>query len=421
MEKVMKKILMPPNVNDNLLPQVTPAKIVRNEDTRVEVEEVTECDCREVRFGIGDAIFSSLVVAPQAVSVWRGTWGIMELHPQWFPHAQIYVLGIVIHVCFALIRSQLLARSKNAWGEGRAGRWLRERVLSRVYTYIFLLACIMHWRGGWWLLDGLIDAIFPDRDNPRRAFLLAGITVLLYCCIASLRSSRNMLAPPYFLVTDGKEPTYIFATRFQKKSSRETALYILDCVFSVTVVGSLVVFVWRGSWALLDIFLYPHDQVKSFWTSLVVGYSLVILTFAAQAPVRWAVAKLHGAPRLLLADVYHLISFFATVNVWRGIWGLLDVYFFPDSPKLSNWSSHIVSLVLLILLNCSNSILVRGVYIDAEEPAGDCVEFPCHYLRLFFQKERVKKRRKTVETSSAANARKVEEASVPLQIPEEKV
>ncbi|XP_045768120.1 uncharacterized protein LOC123869297 isoform X7 [Maniola jurtina] len=211
------KGMMPPNVNDNLLPQVTPAKIVRNEDTRVEVEEVTECDCREVRFGIGDAIFSSLVVAPQAVSVWRGTWGIMELHPQWFPHAQIYVLGIVIHVCFALIRSQLLARSKNAWGEGRAGRWLRERVLSRVYTYIFLLACIMHWRGGWWLLDGLIDAIFPDRDNPRRAFLLAGITVLLYCCIASLRSSRNMLAPPYFLVTDGKEPTYIFATRFQKK------------------------------------------------------------------------------------------------------------------------------------------------------------------------------------------------------------
>lgn len=53
------------------------------------------------------------------------------------------------------------------------------------------------------------------------------------------------------------------------QSSRETALYILDCVFSVTVVGSLVVFVWRGSWALLDIFLYPDDQVKSCWTSLV--------------------------------------------------------------------------------------------------------------------------------------------------------
>lgn len=53
------------------------------------------------------------------------------------------------------------------------------------------------------------------------------------------------------------------------QNSRETALYVLDCIFSVGVVGSLVVFVWRGSWALLDIFLYPDDQVKSCWISLV--------------------------------------------------------------------------------------------------------------------------------------------------------
>lgn len=53
------------------------------------------------------------------------------------------------------------------------------------------------------------------------------------------------------------------------QNSRETALYVLDCVFSVGVVGSLVVFVWRGSWALLDFFLYPEDVAKSSWCSLV--------------------------------------------------------------------------------------------------------------------------------------------------------
>lgn len=61
----------------------------------------------------------------------------------------------------------------------------------------------------------------------------------------------------------------------------------------------------------------------------IAGYIIVVVTFALQAPARWAAARLHGTPRLLLADVYHLISFVATVNVWRGIWGLLDVYFFP--------------------------------------------------------------------------------------------
>jgi hypothetical protein len=39
-------------------------------------------------------------------------------------------------------------------------------------------------------------------------------------------------------------------------------------------------------------------------------------------------------------------------------------------------------------------VLVRGVYIDAEEPAGQCVIFPVYYLRLFFQKERNKKQKR---------------------------
>ncbi|XP_045768118.1 uncharacterized protein LOC123869297 isoform X5 [Maniola jurtina] len=356
-----------------------------------------------------DVVFASVIVAPAVVTYWKSTWSLMDLYvlTAWpvASAAACAAFGLCCDLVFCVFQTQLSKHLRPA------RRKLLYYVVSRMYTCVAGAACVGAWRGVWNLLNECTG------DSART---LMSTTVAATLSLAALRTLRNICAAPFAVAVDSPQDYFNVPTMF-RTSSRETALYILDCVFSVTVVGSLVVFVWRGSWALLDIFLYPHDQVKSFWTSLVVGYSLVILTFAAQAPVRWAVAKLHGAPRLLLADVYHLISFFATVNVWRGIWGLLDVYFFPDSPKLSNWSSHIVSLVLLILLNCSNSILVRGVYIDAEEPAGDCVEFPCHYLRLFFQKERVKKRRKTVETSSAANARKVEEASVPLQIPEEKV
>ncbi|XP_063379043.1 uncharacterized protein LOC134665907 isoform X2 [Cydia fagiglandana] len=357
------------------------------------------------------------------MGVWHGMWGLMEPAPDYFPYAQIYVLSIMVHVCFALLRSYLLDRSVGAWGEEkRAGRWLRERALSRVYSYVFILANVMHWRGGWGLFDGAVALMVPSEDDKTRPFVIAALTLLFYICALALRASKNILASPYFLVTDGKEPTYIFTTRFKTTSTRETALYVLDCVFSVAVVGSLVVFVWRGSWALLDMFLFPDDQLRSCWTSLLVGYALVVATFALQAPVRWAAARLRGAARLLLADVYHLVSFLATVNVWRGVWGLLDIYLFPDSPKLSNWCTHIVSLTLLILLNCSNSIIVRGVYIDGEEPAGECVVFPCHYLRLFFHKERTKKRhRQALAAAALAANRKIEEASVPLQMPEEKV
>lgn len=69
--------------------------------------------------------------------------------------------------------------------------------------------------------------------------------------------------------------------------------------------------------------------------------------------------------------------------------------------ELSCWITHWVSLILLILLGCSNSLLVRGVYIDAEEPAGKCVVFPCYYLRLIFQQEREKKHKNGVQMVSA--------------------
>lgn len=49
------------------------------------------------------------------------------------------------------------------------------------------------------------------------------------------------------------------------------------------------------------------------------------------------------------------------------------------------------------MLNCSNSVLVRGVFIDAEEPAGQCVIFPVHYIRLFVQKERTKKEQRMLD------------------------
>lgn len=71
--------------------------------------------------------------------------------------------------------------------------------------------------------------------------------------------------------------------------------------------------------------------------------------------------------------------------------------FFTENKLLSDWLTHGVSLILLILLNCSNSVLVRGVYIDAEEPAGQCVIFPVYYIRLFFQKERTKKQKRLKE------------------------
>nr|XP_026494323.1 uncharacterized protein LOC113399381 [Vanessa tameamea] len=147
----------------------------------------------------------------------------MDLYPHLFPHAQIFVLGIIIHTSFALVRSFLLSRSRDAWGEGRAGRWLRERFLSKVYTYVFILSNIMHWRGGFGLLDMFVTHIIPEDDNCHRPVLIGALTLLFYLVTICFRSSRNILASPYFLVSDGKEATYIFTTRFQSKGQGKSS------------------------------------------------------------------------------------------------------------------------------------------------------------------------------------------------------
>lgn len=50
----------------------------------------------------------------------------------------------------------------------------------------------------------------------------------------------------------------------------------------------------------------------------------------------------------------HKITFaivigFAVVAFWRGVWGLLDVYLFPDNPSLSLWLSALLGIAILVI------------------------------------------------------------------------
>lgn len=59
------------------------------------------------------------------------------------------------------------------------------------------------------------------------------------------------------------------------------------------------------------------------------GYILVFSTFATQPLVKSLVIRVSGFWRLLTVDIYLIFSFCGTVNVWRGVWNLLNLYFLP--------------------------------------------------------------------------------------------
>lgn len=60
-----------------------------------------------------------------------------------------------------------------------------------------------------------------------------------------------------------------------------------------------------------------------------IGYVVVGITFAIQPIVKWACDRLEGWWRIVVADVFLFFSFVGTINVWRGVWKLLDEYFLP--------------------------------------------------------------------------------------------
>ncbi len=46
-----------------------------------------------------------------------------------------------------------------------------------------------------------------------------------------------------------------------------------------------------------------------------------------------------------------LIAAFAAVSFWRGIWGLMDSYLFPQNSPTSYLVSLIISLIILLLIS----------------------------------------------------------------------
>ncbi|XP_058446886.1 uncharacterized protein LOC131427576 isoform X2 [Malaya genurostris] len=333
-----------------------------------------------------DNLYASFIIGPLVVAYWRGTWNLMTdyIYPSDYATSLIISLGlgVVGHFLFHVLQPTF-RRHLNPD---------RHRLLyyigSRVYTEIYGTVCVNAWRGGWEMIN-----LYTTHD------VLYVVLITLSCALAMalLKGLRNISASPFVVVNDLCREYFDVPTYFKVSSSKEPGLYVLDCLFSVLVIGSLVVFVWRGLWVLLDLKLFPEDRALSAWSSVLIGYGVTGVTFSLQPLMRWACDRLTGVWRVIIADLFLFLSFIGTINVWRGVWALLDHYFLPDNRLLSDWITHSVSLLLLILLNCSNSVLVRGVYIDAEEPAGQCVVFPVYYIRLFFQKERNKKQRRLLE------------------------
>ncbi|XP_031623852.1 uncharacterized protein LOC116341117 isoform X2 [Contarinia nasturtii] len=344
--------------------------------------------CTKRFLNISDTIIAIVIVTPLVVSFWYGTWSFMDTFSEYFPAIPTLLCGSVWNMFIVLSRHHVYEKVKTPHlREKTIKQKIGRYIFTKLFIYVFSITCIMVFRAIF-----LLCAPYDVGFIPASLMMIVCGSVLV-----CLKSIKNIIAPPMAIATDCKEVSFAFPTRFKTHASKEPAFYFIDCAFSVIVIGTLVVLVWRSLWVIFDLLIFPREQTLSAWYSLAIGYGIVAITFALQPLMKLACDRLTGLWRIAACDAFLFFSFVGTVNVWRGVWQLLDLHLFPENPVMSNLLCHGVSFFFLAMLNCSNSVLVRGVFIDAEEPMGQCVIFPVYYIRLFVQKERTKKQRRILD------------------------
>lgn len=346
-----------------------------------------------------DNFLSLVVVSTLVVSYWRGCWQLMDLflfsgNPKLSVYSSL-IIGVVPGMIFCLLQQQLervLDVNKRPFLYGLG---------SRLYTVIYSITCVNHWRGVWQLWD-----VYTGTSWQSGAISTAlGIFILIIT-----RGLKNILAPPFVICPDTPEGYFHVPTLFgAQKSSLGTRL--LDAFFTVVITGSLVVFVWRGGWVLLDRLLFPHQPAASAIGSMVLGIVASLVAFSCQGALACYLRPLgKGWRKIILEDVYNTFCFFATVNVWRGVWAGLNVFFLKENPVASNMVTAVVGQVLLTVFFCANSLLVRGAIMDGSQTGADGVTFSTAYIR-YFRKKRLEEIAKDQDFWSKERTDSKEESS----------
>lgn len=340
---------------------------------------------KELCFEVVNLVWACLVVAPMVVLYWKGTWDLLAdtIYPpvaaasgpenerrNHLSGVLCYLGGLAVRIVLDLAKYHIGERlsARRSW-QRALGAWL--------YIAVFALAGVSFWRGVWYLMElDVGDKVLP------LSLVLAGSTVVLIFS----RVSRSLISSPLSQSLDYHEITFQQSTFFRKVPNNKWAFFA-DVLFTNLVIRQLVVFGWWSLWSLENLFLIDKDigekeEVISY-DSLMLGYAATFMAFFMD--------RLLQRPRLRktmfivksLEVIAVLLAFFASVNVWRGLWSIYDNVSLPGLGRnANNLVCHLVGLTVLSLIMLTNTISNDRIEWDVESgeiislaywglPAGD--------------------------------------------------
>jgi len=348
-----------------------------------------------------DFLWSAVVVAPLVVLYWRGTWDLLEdlvfpesedpvaedvpllmgmdtnttntttttttlplttttppslLHPEvqrQLSGLVCYLAGLIVRISLDLSRFHLgeflVSRSKYA---RLVGGW--------VYTALYALAGVSFWRGVWFLMK--LDVGVGTWHLI--VVLVGSLAVLLVS-----RVPKSLISSPLALAMDKHEVTFQNGTFF-RKTPEDGWWFLVDVIFTNLVVRQLIVFCWWSLWSLENEFLklnfMGEESSDVSYDSLLIGYAGAILSVTLDQLVQGLTSTKLYLERPISIFIT-LLAFFSSVNVWRGVWSMLNHFFLSNLDPDENYViSHIAGLCILSALLLSNTISNDMVVQDSE-------------------------------------------------------
>ena len=165
--------------------------------------------------------------------------------------------------------------------------------------------------------------------------------------------------------------------------------FTADCSFTLFIVTSCVIILWRGMWNLLAALLIPENQLIHDVGLLAAGYSIIGFLFVIQTPSSFISVYLqkYSGCKIVFEDLLFLIVQWGNLLLWRGGYNLCCYYLLPDS-KLGAWLSHLLGTFGLIALQVFCNMALNGVNKDGQHPNGEGL-YPTSYLREYLRDAKV--------------------------------
>lgn len=146
-------------------------------------------------------------------------------------------------------------------------------------------------------------------------------------------------------------------------------LEAFDKFFSLVILPPFVISYWRGTYNLLNIFVYANNIELRSWLFLIVGIlGNFILTYYQRQIQLFLNPETNRIRFLIGSRIYTIISSIICVNGFRSTWHLFDIYFTSNIKQIMVFNM-LVGLIVLGTFKGIRNILDTPYFL-----VNDCYE-----------------------------------------------